>query len=209
MSHRIARSIVAALVISSAWIGLPQSASACSADADWDPVANSDVIAGGFIQGYTPLPDRTRLGQFIPVRLDMRIDHVWKGRIAAGAEIIDRASFRLLPVRTDRDEIQIGWFGAGGACGILDDDPSGKYVVFGLVATPDGSLQTMRLQMFYLSALPYDPDTVAKLSQRIALPVAGLGAKSRGRVRVEALLAAGVMLCIGGVAARVIRRSST
>jgi hypothetical protein len=175
-------------------------AQACSADEQWDPVAQSEVIVGGRIEGYTPLPDRSPVGMFIPVRLEMRIDHVWKGSLRPGTEIIDRASFRLQTVFTDKEEIRIAWAGSASACGALNDDPSGQYAVFGLFAAPDGSLQTTSLRTFYLSPQPYDPATIARLSQRIAFPVAGAGEDTTGaRNLVEALLAGGAALFVAGI----------
>ena len=199
--------VLTALAVASVWFAQSEEASACSADADWDPAANSEVIVGGFIERYTPLPDRDRVGMFVPVRLEMRTDHVWKGSVRPGAEIVDRTSFMFQPVRTDKEEIRIVWAGSAGACGALNEDPSGQYAVFGLFAAPDGTLQTTSLRTFYLSAQPYDPATVARLSQRIALPVAGQGAESQEGTSLEALLVAGVVLCVGGGALRA--RSAT
>jgi hypothetical protein len=178
-------------------------AQACSADEQWDPVAQSEVIVGGRIEGYTPLPDRSRSGMFIPVRLEMRIDHVWKGTVSPGAEIVDRASFMLQPVFTDKQEVRIAWAGSGGACGALNEDPSGQYAVFGLFAAPDGSLQTTSLRTFYLSPRAYDPANVRLVSQRIGLPVAGMGPHGRSTGAVgEAMLFAGAALCGLGLALR-------
>lgn len=202
--HRSAVSIVVALAVLGAWFAHPHTAQACSADADWEPVANSDVIVGGFIQSYTPLPDRGRGSMFVPVRLDMRIDHVWKGRIRPGTEIVDRASFMLQPVFTDNEEIRIVWAGSGGACGALNEDPTGQYAVFGLVAAPDGALQTTGPRTFYLSPRPYDPANIRRLSPRIALPVTGHGASERPLGSVgEALLLAGTALFVAGIAWRI------
>ena len=198
--HRSVISIGVVLAVAGAWFAHPHSAQACSGDADYDPVANSDVIAGGFIQGYTPLTDRGGGTMFVPVRLDMRIDHVWKGNIGPGTEIVDRASFMLQPVFTNNEEIRIVWAGSGGACGALNEDPSGQYAVFGLLAAPDGTLQTTGPRTFYLSLQPYDPANIRRLSQRIAFPVAGAGEDTTGaRNLVEALLVGGAALFVAGI----------
>lgn len=186
--HRSVISIVVVLAVAGAWFAHPHSAQACSGDADFDPVANSDVIAGGFIQGYTPLTDRGGGTMFVPVRLDMRIDHVWKGNIGPGTEIVDRASFMLQPVFTNNEEIRIVWAGSGGACGALNEDPSGQYAVFGLLAAPDGTLQTSGPLTFYLSSQPYDPANVRVVSQWIGLPVAGSGAATGGSLQTIAAM---------------------
>ena len=200
-AFRIALAALAPLIAVVGALAVNTPARACSVDADWDPVANSDVIVGGRIEGFTPLPDRTGARIFIPIRLDMRIDHVWKGSLSPGAEIVDSASFMLQPVFTDKEEIRIAWAGSGGACGAFNDDPSGQYAVFGLFAAPDGTLQTTGPRTFYLSPRPYDPATIARLSQRIALPVTGHGASERPAGSVgEALLLAGTALFVAGIA---------
>ncbi len=139
----------------------------------------------------------------------MRIDHVWKGRLPPEAEIVDRASLMLQPVFTDSEEQHVAWAGSSGACGAFDEDPSGSYAVVGLVTAPDGTLQTMRLRVFYLSRQPYDPAGVSLLSRRIGFPIAGYGVDERSAGNVsEALLFAGAALWAAGVAMFVRRRTN-
>lgn len=189
------------LTLIGASLARPAPAQGCSAGDPWDPIEESEMIVGGWIGGYTPLPDRSRVGMFTPVRLEMRIDHVWKGRLPPGAEIVDRASLMLQPVFTDSEELHGAWAGPSGACGAFDEDPSGHYAVVGLVTAPDGTLQTMRLRVFYLSRQPYDPADVSSLSRRIGFPIAGHGVDERSAGNVsEALLLAGAALWAAGVA---------
>ncbi len=202
--HRSVVSIVAALAVLGAWFAHPHSAQACSADEQWDPVETSDVIVGGQIESYTLLPGTIGPPGFIPIQLKMRIDHVWKGKLAAGVEIVDRASLVLEPAIAGKQESRIAWHGSSGACGVFNEDPSGLYAVFGLFIAPDGALQTTGPRTFYLSPRPYDPATIARLSQRIALPVTGHGASERPLGSVgEALLVAGTTLLAAGVAWRI------
>ena len=122
---------------------------------------------------------------------------------------MDRASLMLQPVFTDSEEQHVAWAGSSGACGAFDEDPSGSYAVVGLVTAPDGTLQTMRLRVFYLSRQPYDPAGVSLLSRRIGFPIAGSGVDERSAGNVsEALLLAGATLWTAGVAMFVRRRTN-
>jgi hypothetical protein len=148
----------------------------CSAGGDWDAVAESDVIVGGRISGYETMPDASAQGMFTPVRLDMRIDHVFKGPYR-GEAIVDRASLVLYP-----EEVvaaggrAVDWAGSSGACGALNHDPAGWYGVFGLRRQADGTLQTNLLTTFYLEPEPYDVQRLTYLTQRLGLPAIGDGA---------------------------------
>jgi hypothetical protein len=151
-------------------------AAACSGGSDWDAVAESDVIVGGEILGWTALARDPPQGTFIAVQLEMRIDHVWKGQ--AGAPIVDRTSLMVLPTAYDGDTVttyEFLWAGASGACGALDEDPTGMHAVLGLGVQPDGTLRPNRLTTFYIGDAPYDPTAVRMLSDTIALPTAGQG----------------------------------
>lgn len=199
-AFRIALAALAPLIAVVGALAVNTPARACSADEQWDPIENSDVIVGGQIESYTLLPGTIVPPGSIPIQLKMRIDHVWKGKLVAGAEIVDRASLVLEPAIAGKQESRIAWHGSSGACGVFNEDPSGLYAVFGLFAAPDGSLQTTSLRTFYLSPRPYDPATIARLSQRIALPVTGHGASERPAGSVgEALLLAGTALFVAGI----------
>jgi hypothetical protein len=171
VSATLAIALVVAIATSS-----PKSAFACSADPSFDPVAESDVILGGQITAWTPLTPTAERGMFVPVLLEMRIDHVWKGTVDASTRVVDETSLTLLPAIDDNGVVASGyriiWAGASGACGALDKDPTGAYAVFGLAEQPDGSLRTNRLTTFYLDPAPYDPGTLARLDV-LGLPATG------------------------------------
>ncbi len=173
VSATLAIALAAAVSTSS-----PRNALACSADPSFDPVAESDVILGGQITAWTPLVPAIDRGMFVPVRLDMRIDHVWKGTLDAAPRVVDETSLTLLPAIDDNGVVASGyrviWAGASGACGALDEDPTGAYAVLGLSQQPDGSLRTNRLTTFYLNPAPYDPGTIARL-EVLGLPATGHG----------------------------------
>ena len=158
----LAAALVAAAVIAAGHASAP-TAFACSADETWDPRAESDVIIGGQVLGYEVLPEPSA-GIYQKVRLNIRIDHVWKGGVS-GREIVDGASYVL---REDR------WLGSGGACGAFDDDPAGRYVVLGLYDSGQGQLLTTSLRTFYIGDDPYNPASVVGFGRfPLGLPLAG------------------------------------
>lgn len=175
--HAVLGVLVAAAVLTSVVALAVQPARiayACSADASFDPVAASDVIVGGYVAGYEPAQGIPPRGQFIPVRLDMRVHHVWKGTWTAGRRIIDRAS---LLQRPSGQGVRYEWAGASGACGALDHDPTGYYAIFGLTegtTRDDAGLNTNRLLVFYLRRTPYDPAGIERL-RVLGLPALGAG----------------------------------
>jgi hypothetical protein len=102
------------------------------------------------------------------------------------------------------------WGGAGGACGIFDADPAGRYIVLALYDMPDGSLRSGRLSVYFLGDDPeaerYDR-ALQRLHSDLALvaPAAGVGPGAEGSSRV-ALLAIGLAAATGLLAMLVARR---
>jgi hypothetical protein len=181
----------------------PQAVHACSGGPDWDPVAESHVIVGGQITSWARATDVPPSAGFTPIRVTMRIDHVWKGS-TAGRPIIDLHSLR-------EDTGTTLWAGSSGACGVFDEDPTGMYAVFGLYDAGDGVLHPGLLHRFYLSTQPYDPTNVAFGMHRLGLPGTGgggdgVGAGWSGR-EIVALLAAGTGLAAVGGALLPARRN--
>ena len=173
---------------------------ACSADETWDPVAESDVIIGGQILGYDELEGRES-GSFVEVSLSVRVDHLWKGEFR-GETIVDRTSLLGPQYVTIPDR----WAGASGACGALDDDPTGKYAVLGL--RREGSeLRTNRLTTFYLDPAPYDVRAISSGSGRpLGLPVAGIPGADASAPTQRIMLATGAAVAAMGVLVQVLRR---
>ena len=168
---------------------------ACSGGGALDQVAASDVIVGGQVLGWTALPEGAGRGGFVPVRLEMRIDHAWKG--SPGPPIVDSTSLMLLPTFDGAGVTtgyRIEWAGSSGACGALDDDPTGMYAVFGLSRLPDGSLRTHLLTRFYIGIEPYGATALPRL-QGLGLPATGSGgATGDSMPMVLALFASGAAL---------------
>jgi hypothetical protein len=175
---------------------------ACSAGGDWNPVTESDVIVGGRITAWERRDDLVfpHPPMFTPVELHMEIADVWKGQVRPGEPIIDAASL-LEPSLADAQ-----WSGSGGACGALNEDPTGMYAVFGLSRTEQGYLRTNLLTTFWLDDRPYDP-AILSASERgfFRLPALGDGSAGDGAAGGGAIF--GAIVGGLGVAAVVLGRA--
>jgi len=141
----------------------PQAAQACSC-ADCDPVADAPVIVGGWVESWSEYP----AAQFVPpgfvaITTHLRVAEVFKGQMQSEVEVVDHASLSVAPS---------GWFGGSGACGSIDEDPKGKYVILGLSTyEPDPSLMASnRIWLFYIGDAPRGgrPGARTSLSARTA-----------------------------------------
>jgi hypothetical protein len=191
----------------------PRPAFACSVGPDFDPVATSDVIVEGRFLGFEVLPDAPypRMGAFVPVRVDMSVERVYKGEVATDViPIVDPRT--LLPPRPGREEY--AWVGASGACGAFDFDPTGSYAIMGLTERNDGTYETNRPIVFFMGDGPgaegyrWAMERMASFPGAAELPALGSGPLSQGDGRPMILMAGGVV-ALGGVllaAGAVIRR---
>jgi hypothetical protein len=142
---------------------------ACSAGDDFNPIAESDVIVGGWVSGWTLRPDLRSAGEFTAVAVDIGVDRVFKGREVTRLQAVEANSF--MP--------RFGtWQGGSGACGSFDADPRGLYVIVGLARGADGSLTMNRLRTFFVGDSPSGPayeQAVARLTAPGAIvpPVTG------------------------------------
>lgn len=160
----------------------------CSADSSFDPVAASDVIVAGRISSYMVL-DPLQTGPYVPVELRIDVERVLKGTYSRETPIIDAASLNVLPASPGAPMRRI-WAGAAGACGALDDDPTGWYAVLGLQRVDGGALRTNRLTTFYLAPEPYAAAMFDRLQTRYGLPATGTGDGGRDSQHVVLLFAA-------------------
>lgn len=188
--------LVGALAI---WTTPTSSVFACSGGADWNPIAESDVIIGGQVLGWTALPAGDT-GMFIPVRLDIRIDHVWKG--TPGLPVIDAASLTALVTTNDNESsptVRYLWAGSSGACGALDEDPTGMWIVLGTRAQEGTYLRTNRLTTFYVDDEPYNTTSIPLLSDQVGLPSAGMPAPDHSSRLFTFLVLSAVALGVAAI----------
>ena len=138
--------LVALLAVILSPLIIPKAVFACSTGPDFNPVESSEVIVMGTVTGWEEVSSPSGPPTFQPIRLAIQVDRMLKGPPADVLYAYDVASL----IRHDQGPIAGKWAGAGGACGALDHDPAGKYVVLGLWRSEDGSLVTNRLRTFFI-----------------------------------------------------------
>ena len=141
---------LAILAIVSA-VGLAaETASACSGP-PYD-VNRADIIAEGWIDRVEVSPTPSGVGTFRPVTVTMRVVRSLKGDAPGQIVFTDKNSY--LP---DPQGGPAGfWAGSSGACGVLDDDPTGQYALI-VFERRDGELVTHLLLGAVFRPGPDDP----------------------------------------------------
>jgi len=160
---------------------LPRTVEACSAGEDWDAVAESDVIIAGWVADMSiateyeePSPAVAGPQTFVPVWLDFEVDRYFKGEGGRHLSVLDGASVAFMnnetPAERARFEGALYW-GGGGSCGALDDDPRGTYWVTGIAVREDGAHSLHRLMTFaWPTTSASDPsvlEAIAQLEERL------------------------------------------
>lgn len=205
---------------------VPENAYACSPDADYDPVATSDVIAEGRILGFQVLPDGPIPGgyepkgveldfqddPFIPIRIEFAVDVVYKGQVAEDViSIVEPRAYGPHPL----NEGEFWWLIASD-CHAFRSDPTGQYAILGLGRNDDGTYGAHLLQTFYLGAEPSSEDREAVLARlasfpgAVGLPGLGSGPQAGGGVSLWLIAAGAVALGATLIASSVaVRAKST
>lgn len=131
---------------------------ACSVSEDYNPVAESSIIVAGRLTSWQRLqPDST--SGFIPIRVQMQVDHVVKGHALQQVVFVDRTSLQHDSAGKDV------WVGSGGACGMFDTEPTNTYVILGLFKQPDGTYTSNRVLIFYAGTQPKGEEYERALAQ--------------------------------------------
>jgi len=136
------RTISGFVVVLVAVVGLLvalRDALACSPAPTYN-INQNDVIAEGWVENVEIAESATR-DSFLPVRVTLHVLRSWKGEAPPRIVFIDRTSYVA-------NSAGLGgglWAGNSGACGALNEDPTGKYglVVFKAV---NGELVTSNYQ---------------------------------------------------------------
>jgi hypothetical protein len=156
---------------------------ACSAGADFDPLADATVIVGGRITGWdlgppTPIAGPPPGLSNVPLRVTMAVEHAFKGQPTSPLTFLDYGSHLAVGHAATRyPDLSVG---VGGCSVFHTDDPTGQYVVLGLSRRADGQLVASRLLTFFLGDGPHGA-TYAQALARLAvlgpakLPTAGTG----------------------------------
>lgn len=126
---------------------------ACSVDPDFDLVAESDAIVGGRFTGWEIAGATDPSSLWVPVRVHMRVDRVFKGDVPSEIDIVDSRSLHDYSQFEDHDPKYV-WAGASGACGAFDFDPTGVYAIMGLWEEEDGSYSSSIFGWFFVGEEP-------------------------------------------------------
>lgn len=147
---RPVRATVLVFTVIAATLALAAPAAACSAG-PFDPRAATDLLIAGRVTAIEIAPTASRTG-FRRTAVTVAVDAVLRGR-APGSVVtfVDDASAYVDPLGVVR------FAGGSGACGVLDEDPTGRYVVIALKRAPDGVLQANRLYGAAFADGPTDP----------------------------------------------------
>ncbi|MEX2446063.1 MAG: hypothetical protein WD734_01895 [Dehalococcoidia bacterium] len=144
-------------------LGPPQAAFACSAGSDWDPAAESEVVIAGRVTDMALAPEvggRGPTPEVQAVWLTFEVDRYLKAAGGTTLTAVDTSSVAFLDGQTPEQMARFEgaqYWGSGGACGALNEDPRGRYAVLGLMRLDDGTLRTNLLTTFAWGDGPDDP----------------------------------------------------
>lgn len=99
-------------------------------------------------------------------RVTIGVDYVLKGAVPDVVSYVDRASFISWPAGVDHTPGNATYRGGGGACGTLDANPEGKYVLALFSRLDDGTLTTMRTYIAFVD----EPGQLTAVLERYGLP---------------------------------------
>jgi hypothetical protein len=123
-------------------LGIASPAAACSGGPDLDARGLTHVMVFGRARAIE-LGGPTIAG-FVEATVTLDVIHVLRGAAASPLRYVDPTSAALVhDPRTGRQELTFA--GGSGACGTLDDDPVGEYVLIALARGQDGRLHANRL----------------------------------------------------------------
>jgi hypothetical protein len=114
--------VFAMLMLSAGTSMVVQVANACSCQ-DCDVVRDAPNIVGGWITGWREYGSNQVPHGLKAITTAIEVTEVFKGASPSAIDVLDPASRSTSPD---------GWFGASGACGKFDQDPTGKYIILGI-----------------------------------------------------------------------------
>ena len=191
--------LAVAAAIAAALFWQPTAALGCSAQPGELPPP--DVVAEGWVERITARPDLPSgdLDSHMPAEVALRGARLLHGAAQLPLTFLDLGSVRRDTFHSSDGSVTFS--GAAGACGVLDRDETGRYVVVSLWRADDGRLHSNRLLGFVsVDAAQAGNDPRIGAARRAALrllPAAGAGSAPVGTdaaVLGTALLAAGALL---------------
>jgi hypothetical protein len=120
----------------------PLPAAACSAGPDFDPRDHTELLVLGRV-GSIELGARTNIG-FVEATVTLEIVRTFRGTSSSPLRFVDGSSVYVYQdPYTGKDKIEFA--GGSGACGTIDDDPVGRYVLIALSRGDDARWHANRL----------------------------------------------------------------
>ena len=118
-----------------------QPAVACSAGPSFDSVEYTQLLVLARVSALTigaPI-----VGDYRQAIVSLDVVHVYRGVVTSPLRFVDSAS--ILVSRDARGQDVVQYAGGSGACGTIDADPVGKYVLIALARGGDGLWNANRL----------------------------------------------------------------
>jgi len=138
----VVRNALAACFALALLVTHPLPAAACSAGPDFDPRDHAQLLVLGRARSIELGPP-TSFG-IVPATVTLDVVHVFRGATASPLRFVDRGSvFVMRDPFTGKEQTQFA--GGGGACGTIDEDPVGKYVLIALARGEDSWWYANRL----------------------------------------------------------------
>ncbi|MBA2362031.1 MAG: hypothetical protein H0V86_00635 [Chloroflexia bacterium] len=114
-------------------------------------------------------------------RVTIRVDHNLKGDVPNVVSYVDRASYIGWAAGVEHTAENAMYGGGGGACGTLDFNPEGKYVLALFSRHDNGTLSTSRTYIQFVD----EPEQLTAALERYGLPVQLPAAGAGGMVSVR------------------------
>ena len=168
--------LLAVLILCASAIGATlrvTGANGCSCGPDCDSnIDDADLIVEGRINSWARVDGYPKLGDYLPIAVDLQVSRTFKGSPAAEVTLVNGAS--LYP--TSQDGTKTGWGGSGGACGSFDEDPTGLYLIAGVYRDEFGNYRMNRTPTMFLGRSASGPNyefAVARAARAIGAPSSG------------------------------------
>jgi hypothetical protein len=136
---RIALALCLVLVL---LLAHPLPAAACSVGPDFDPRDHTELLVLGRARSIELGAHTT--GGFVEVTVTLEIVRTFRGTTSSPLRFVDSSSVSVYrDPYSGKDTIEFA--GGSGACGTIDDDPVGKYVLIALARGEDSRWHANRL----------------------------------------------------------------
>jgi hypothetical protein len=119
----------------------PQAAVACSAGPSFAPSEHTQLLVLGRVSAVTI--GGPTVGDFRQAVVSLDVVHVYRGAVTSPLQFVDSTS--AFVSRDARGQDVVEYAGGSGACGTIDADPAGQYVLIALARGDDAAWHANRL----------------------------------------------------------------